>query len=159
MAGSERSYDSPSPTEESDWRRHSLSDGKYAPRIDGTKQEKTGGRASDYSLWHRTLGSDFLTVDIDFVEYRKDRGIVALIDVTGEMNDEAHMNNSKRFIWARTGLQFKVLSLMSVKLGVPAYFVLHDRGLTIFHVYDLAKGLDDFRRLTQAEYAAFLRQL
>lgn len=31
-------------------------DDKFAPRVDGTKTEKTGNRNTAYSLWHRSLG-------------------------------------------------------------------------------------------------------
>ena len=51
-----------------------MAEDKYAPRVEGTKQEKIRVRPSEYSNWHRKLGSEYLAVDIDFVEYRKDRG-------------------------------------------------------------------------------------
>ena len=131
----------------------------FAPRIDNVKQEKIGKRPSEYSEWHRTLGCEYLTADIDYVEYRIGRGIVALIDVTGEMEDEGHLLNSKKYIWARTKMQREILSTMSKALGVPAFFVLHTKGLTVFHVYNLADTEEKPQRMTCAEYTNFVKKL
>ena len=120
-----------------------MSQDKFAPRIDGIKQEKTGIRPSEYSKWHRELGPEFLAVDIDYVEYRNDKGIVALIDVTGNMEDERHIINSKQYIWNRTVVQRKILSHLSKTLGVPAYFVLHTKDLKTFHIHDLNKNIEE----------------
>lgn len=132
---------------------------KFAPRIEGTKQEKIGGRPSKYSEWHRTLGAAFSAVDIDYVEYRKDRGIVALIDVTGNMVDEGHIVNSKKFIWRRTDVQRRVLSTISKALNVPAYFVLHTEDLSVFHVHDLGGDLTNFKKMSKQEYETFIKSL
>lgn len=136
-----------------------MSEDKFAPRIDNVKQEKIGKRPSEYSEWHRTLGSEYLTADIDFVEYRIDRGIVALIDVTGEMEDEGHMFNSKKYIWGRTRMQRNILSTMSKALHVPAYFVLHTKGMTLFHVYDLSDSTETPKLMTREQYTAFVKNL
>jgi hypothetical protein len=136
-----------------------MGEDKFAPRIDNVKQEKIGKRPSEYSEWHRTLGREYLTADIDFVEYRIGRGIVALIDVTGEMEDEGHLLNSKRFIWERTKMQREILSTMSKALGVPAFFVLHTKGMTLFHVYDLSDTTEKPLRMTNAEYTNFIKKL
>ncbi len=123
-----------------------------------TKQEKLEFRASDYSLWHRTLGNQFFTTDLDFIEYRKDKGIVALIDVTGNMNDEFHLINCKKFIWQRTEVQRKVLLHISKALKVPAYFVLHTTDLSVFHVHTLP-NLEDFKKMDNDSYANFIKSL
>lgn len=128
---------------------------KFAPRIDDVKQEKTGKRPSEYSEWHRSLGREYLAADIDYVEYRTGRGIVALIDVTGEMEDERHLLNSKKYIWKRTKMQREILSTMSKALQVPAFFVLHTRGMTTFHVYNLSDTSEKPLRMSRAEYTNF----
>jgi len=133
----------------------------FAERKDGTKQEKQGTRisASAYSQWHRTLGSDFCTMDLDYVEWRRGRGIVALIDVTGNMNDEQHINNSKETIWRRTEMQRDVLETLSNAIGVPAYFVLHTKDLSLFHVHNLKYDLKLFTSLGRYEYSEFIKSL
>jgi hypothetical protein len=132
---------------------------KFAPRVDNTKTEKTGERNSDYSLWHRSLGSDFLAIDIDFVEYRRDRGIVGFLAVTGKCVDEKHINNSKRFIWERTSLERKILETLSKAMNLPSYFVIHDNDLSIFHVHDLSKDLSEFIAMNQVTYGNFIKKL
>lgn len=136
-----------------------MDENKYAPRVNQTKMEKIGERNSDYSAWHRTLGPEFLAVDIDFVEYRKERGIVAFIAVTGRLNDDKHILNSKRFIWKRTQVERNILIDLSNKTGLPAYFVIHDTNLSIFHVHDLSESLDTFKRMSQDEYGEFIKNL
>lgn len=132
---------------------------KFAPRVNQTKMEKTGERNSDYSAWHRTLGPKYLAVDIDFVEYRQDRGIVAFIAVTGRLNDESHIMNAKRFIWKRTAVERKIMLELSLKTGVPAFFTIHNNDLSLFHVHDLTKDLSEFKRMNQKEYGDFVKQL
>ena len=136
-----------------------MSQDKFAPRIDDVKQEKTGKRPSKYSEWHRSLGREYLAVDIDYVEYRIGRGIVAFIDVTGEMEDEGHIINSKKYIWKRTTIQRKILSTLSKALGVPSYFVLHTKDMAMFYVYDLSDINEQPRRMTGSEYANFVKNL
>ena len=43
-------------------------------------EERTGKRFLDYSGWHRTLPSKLFATDIDWVEYRRGREAVALIE-------------------------------------------------------------------------------
>ena len=136
-----------------------MDNNKFAPRVDNTKTEKTGERNSDYSLWHRSLGSEFLAVDIDFVEYRKNRGIVGLIAVTGRLNDEKHILNSKKFIWKRTSVERDILITLSKGINVPSYFVIHDISLSIFHVHDLSENLDSYKSMDRETYASFIKTL
>jgi hypothetical protein len=132
---------------------------KFAPRVDSTKTEKTGERNTDYSLWHRQLSPQFFAIDIDFVEYREDRGIVAVLAVTGRCKDEKHIVNSKKYIWKRTKLERKILVEFSEKLTIPAYFVIHDDSLSIFHVHNLNKELTKFTKMNEKEYAEFIKAL
>ncbi len=136
-----------------------LNKDKFAPRVEGTKTEKTGQRNSAYSLWHRSLGAESLAVDIDFVEFREGKGIVAFLAVTGECVDENHIINSKKYIWDRTKLERKILITLSVKVNVPSYFVIHNNDLTIFHVHNLSKELTDYTKMNREEYAFFIKNL
>lgn len=124
-----------------------------------SKQEKLGVRASEYSQWHRTLGDGCYGVDLDWVEYRANRGIVALIDVTGNLKNEEHIINSKKMIWDRTEIQREILETIAKALGVPAYFVIHTTDLNLFHVHNLAYDLKDFTRLTRYQYTEFIKGL
>lgn len=132
---------------------------KFAPRINQTKTEKTGERNTDYSLWHRTLGPEYLALDIDFVEYRQERGIVAFLAVTGRCNDEKHIINSKKYIWNRTKVERQILIELSMKMEKPSYFVIHDNDLSIFHVHDLRNKLSDYTKMNNQEYGEFIKNL
>ncbi len=132
---------------------------KFALRINGTKTEKTGQRNTAYSLWHRSLGSDYYAVDIDYVEFRKDRGIVAFLSVSGECVDEKHIINSKKFIWERAKLECKILLKLSQEFNVPSYYVIHTADLAIFHVHKIGDKLDVFKKMNQKEYSNFIKNL
>ena len=132
---------------------------KFAPRVDNTKTEKTGQRSSEYSLWHRSLGSEFFAVDIDYVEFRRGRGIVAFIAVSGQVEDEKHLMHSKPYIWERTKMEREILLQLSKKIGVPSFFVIHTKDLSLFHVHKLDENLDKFTKMDQPEYANFIRTL
>lgn len=124
-----------------------------------TKNEKTGSRDLAYNNWHRTLGPGYIAETINFVEYREGRGIVALINTTSNLTDENHINNSKKFIFPRTEREREILINTSEALNVPAYFVIHDDGLTIFHVYNLNKGIKTFQKMDKKEYSNFIKSL
>ena len=130
-----------------------------AERIDGKKQEKLESRPSAYSSWHRTIGDGCFVVDVDWVEYREGRGVVALIDVTSNLNNEGHIINSKRMIWERTNIQREVLITMSKALNVPAYFVIHTSDLSMFHVHNLANPLTEYSRMDRYQYTDFIKSL
>lgn len=119
-----------------------MDNNKFAPRVENTKTEKTGERNSDYSLWHRSLGPEFLAVDIDFVDYRKDRGIVGFLAVTGRCKDEKH-----------------ILIKLSIGMNVPAYFVIHDDALSIFHVHNLNENLETYISMDKEAYGSFIKKL
>jgi len=136
-----------------------MKNSKFAPRVENTKCEKTGNRPKEYSLWHRSLGQEYFAVDIDYVEFRKGRGIVAFIAVSGEVNNEEHLNNSKKYIWIRTKVEREILSQLSIKTKIPAFFVIHTKDLTLFHVHNLREDLDKFTKMDQEEYSKFIKSL
>lgn len=124
-----------------------------------TKEERTFKRVNNYSLWHRTLGSDYLSVDVDFVEYRAGRGVVALFGVTSGLENERHIINSLPFIFKRTTVEFKVMREIAVNLGVPAYYVIHTDDLKIFYVYKISGVEYICKIMNQEEYANFIKKL
>lgn len=128
--------------------------------INGTNTETIGERPSTYSLFRRS--PDFAgcyVVDIDFVEFRAGRGIVAVLGVTGRCKDEQHLINCKPFIWERTKAERKILMAVSDALHVHAYYVIHTEDLSVFHVHDLVTGNDPYRRMTREEYIKFTQAL
>lgn len=126
-----------------------------------TKPETIGTRPRAYSEFHRSFCSNAYAIDIDFVEWRSGRGIVALFGVTGNMNDEGHLVLSRPYIWKRTEMERKVLCEMASKLGVPAFYVFHTISLDIFHVYSLLNNecLDLYVRFNASEYRQFIEKL
>lgn len=128
--------------------------------VNMSEEEHTGERSLKYSAFHRELGQGYMMVDVDCVEWRWSRGIVALCAVTGRMKDEAHILNCKRFVWERTLVERLALAQIAVALKVPAYYVLHDEGLSVFHVHEITSGnFENYRRLTRDEYANFIKSL
>ena len=95
------------------------------------KEETTGGRPSNYSLWHRTLPKKCYVMDIDWVECREGFIPKALIE-TSEINYE-YVNEGedpyKETLWyvlRRTWLQRSALHYIAAKLGIKAYIVIHE---------------------------------
>jgi len=132
---------------------------QFAPIVNGIKGEKTGERDLSYSLFRRTVGKNMYSVDIDMVEFRQDRGIVGFFAVTGRCNSEQHIINSKRFIWKRTKLERKILSTLSEAVDAPAFFVIHDNELSVFHVHNLSESLDKYISMDRDKYTEFIRSL
>lgn len=124
----------------------------------GVKPEVTGIKEISYNIWHRELGQGYLDFDVNFVEYRNNRGIVALINVTANLEDESHLENSKEAIWSRSDLEREVLTEIANAIEVPAYYVIHTDDLQVFHVYELP-DLKDFERMNQEEYTEFVQNL
>jgi hypothetical protein len=132
--------------------------------IDKLNETKDGVRtvkqyACAYSHWHRTLGKEYYQTDIDHVEYRTGKGIVAIIDTTSNFNDERHIINSKKYVWNRNQLQRKILLETANALNVPVYYVFHTNDFSVFHVHDLRKELDQYTAMTKDEYTFFICNL
>jgi hypothetical protein len=140
-------------------RKNKVDKSKFAPRVENIKCEKTGNRPSEYSLWHRSLGPEYFAIDLDYIEFRKERGIVAFIAVSGETINEKHLINSKKYIWARTLIERGILKRLSEKTGIPAFFVIHTKDLKIFHVHNLGEDLSTFKKMEKEEYSKFIKLL
>ena len=94
------------------------------------KEETTGKRPSNYSLWHRTLPNECYAMDIDWVECPG--GIPRALIEASEINYE-YVNKGedpyKKTLWyvlRRTWLQREVLYHIAKKLGIKAYIVIHE---------------------------------
>jgi hypothetical protein len=127
-----------------------------------TKPARFPETASAYSLWHRSkIFEGCFTVDVDYVEFRNGRGVVALICVTSRLNDVQHMDNSKSMIFERSKAERRQLWFLSSSAGVPAYYVIHLTDLTVFDVYRVFEDgeLHDFLRMDRDRYVQFIRGL
>lgn len=111
----------------------------------------------DYSLFHRNIAGAY-SIDIDSVEFRKGKGIVALICRTANLNDNNHIYNSKRYIWERTEFERNIVSEISQKMNIPAYYVIHTKDLSIFHVHKLPNK-EVFKVMSREEYSVWISLL
>ena len=123
------------------------------------KPEITGRRDLTYSRWHRTLPSYCYMVDIDCVEWRSTKGVVALIETC----IGTAIAYKKKF-------QLRVLKEIAGKLGVPCYLVIYyprnnyprNDKITLFEVYSLQDG--EFPNcpkqvMTEGRFRDFLKSL
>jgi hypothetical protein len=109
-----------------------------------TKPEITGVRDLRYSLWHRTIGPEVYATDLDFIEWRNGRGVVALIEAKqgrGRLSD----------------FQRKVFCELSQRAKIPFYVVRYDETMTRFTVMRLPDNYAD--ELSKEEYVDWLKKL
>lgn len=135
---------------------------KGVGKLNETKKETIGIRPSEYSQWHRTLGPEYMSVDIDFVEYRHNKGIVGFFGVTGRCKDERHMINSKKYIWNRTKIERQILFALQYKTGIQSYFVIHTENMDRFHVHkieDIEKDDSIYFNFNLEQYSNFIKNL
>jgi len=116
------------------------------------KPELTGERDLTYSRWHRTLGDPYYMIDLDSIEWRSGKGVVALIE-TARLEAIVY---KKKF-------QIKVMKELAQRLGVLAYLVLYNEELTLFEVYDLLSGPEwtscTKKIMGRNEYSDFIKNL
>lgn len=55
--------------------------------------------------------AEYTAHDLDFIEVRRNEGIVGLFSITGNLNDESYIKNSKKYICQRTSFQMEVRSM------------------------------------------------
>ncbi|MFC1695237.1 hypothetical protein ACFL1C_03825 [Pseudomonadota bacterium] len=89
---------------------------------------------SSYSVWHYSLDWVCKCRDLDYIEIREDTP-VAILEVTGRLNSEAHLKNSLNQIRNRLVLQQRIMGLTENFLRVKSYFVLHTADLDRFYVF------------------------
>ena len=124
----------------------------FSRSVDMVKPERTGERDLTYSRWHRTLGDPYYMIDLDSVEWRSEKGIVAVIETA---RFEA-MVYKKEF-------QLKVLRELAERIGVPGFLVLYNDELTFFEVYDLLSAPEwsscTKEVMNRDEYSYFIKNL
>ena len=115
--------------------------------------DRTRKRDLTYSLWHRTIGEKYWMLDFDCVEWRDERGIVALIECALNLATSQQILKDKSW-------EFKVYTEASKKLQVPAYLVIHDKRLSKFEVYKIEnEEAIPWKMMKLEEYTEFLRTL
>lgn len=116
------------------------------------KEEQTGERDLTYSRWHRTLPNYCYMVDLDAIEWRIERGIVAFIELA----------KSQAIVYKKK-FQLKVIQELAKKSGVPAFLVLYNDELSLFEVYDLLSAPEwsscNKKVLNRDEYSSFIKNL
>jgi hypothetical protein len=104
--------------------------------------EKTGFRSLEYSEFRRTIGDKLYHLDLDWIEWRSGRGIVALIE-TKKYGD---VSQFQRLVYTE----------IAKKLNIPAFVVTY-HNLEKFLVKDMFT--DKIQILTQEEYKEFIKNL
>jgi len=117
------------------------------------RKERTFKRSSKYSKWHRTLPNYCYVMDLDWVEWRSGRGVVALIEVAIRKNEQLLQNLIKLKDFETT-----ILLEIATKLNVPAYVVYHEEDLSKFYVKQL-KPNTVWQTMRKKEYAQFIEGL
>jgi len=121
------------------------------------KPEFTGKRDLTYNKWHRTLGNPYYMLDVDCLEWRKERGIVAVVERSLYRKECGY---SQRDIINFKKFEIKVITELSQKLKVPAYLVFYNEELTIFDVYKIENEKAIFwKTMNHEQYADFIRNL
>lgn len=116
-------------------------------------KERTFKRSSKYSKWHRTLPDYCYVMDLDWVEWRNGKGVVALIEVAIRKNEQLLENLIKQ-----KEFEITVLVEIATKLKVPAYVVYHEEDLSIFYVKPL-KPNTVWQVMKKKDYAKFIEGL
>lgn len=119
------------------------------------KEERTFKRDLTYNVWHRTIGDDYYMIDLDCIEWRKNRGTVAIIERTMDMQNcpLKQIIEDKRF-------ELTVYSEIAQKLEVPAYLTFYNEELTEFRVFMIQNESAKFwKTMNNIEYTSFIRGL
>ena len=116
------------------------------------RAERTGRRPSAFSRWHRTaLPSWCWACDVDLVEVRHGRGIVAVVEY-GAVDGRPTAKRARAIAECKR-LQLGVVRQIAEALDVPGLFVLHTDEMTRVAVLDVRTdavtemGVAEFRRL------------
>jgi hypothetical protein len=120
-----------------------------------TANETTNNRPSEYSAWHRKLGSEYSAIDIDYVEVRNGR-IKAIIGVT-HCYTKFHINYNKEAILKRSEFERSVMINMANKMGVKAYYVIHSIDMKNFLLISLPELKET--EMDEVQYSNFLKNL
>lgn len=97
-------------------------------------------------------------MDLDWIEWRPTRGIVAFIETAlffpnGRFTQKEILEYYKKF-------HVKVYGELAELAKRPAYFVFYNKKLTVFWLYSLNDGNYTFlKELEENEYRHFIREL
>lgn len=103
--------------------------------------------------------------DIDYVEYDYDGKIYAMLEVTGECNDEGHMINKMKYTRLRMSRRAKVFSQIAKSLHIPFYMIVYDNSMSIFHIYTIVDKLGgdgnlyNYMRMDGDQHKQFIHSL
>jgi hypothetical protein len=119
------------------------------------KPEGTGERDLSYSRWHRTIGNSYYMIDLDCVEWRSNRGTVAIIETAMDMQNRPLEQNVKY-----KQFEITVISQIAQKLEVPAYLVFHNKELTEYKILVIQNESAKFwKTMNDIEYTNFIKGL
>lgn len=123
------------------------------------------GELWEYAEWRRNQDHSSWFTDIDYVEYRDDRGVVAFLEVTGKFKNEQNMLAGMPKMRLRLERRIEVFKQIASALGVPYYLIVHDINVSVFHVYtilydDGSEGnLNEYKRMTPEQHKKFIQAL
>jgi hypothetical protein len=109
-----------------------------------------------YSVWHYKLDRACKCRDVDYFEIRNGQ-IRAILEITGKLRDESHLQNSLKDIFKRWNLHQSMFRSLTKAVLAPAFFVVHTTRLDVFYVFDI-----NFSKVfsgAQASYKAWLNRL
>jgi len=120
------------------------------------RQEQSFKRPSIYSEYHRTLPNWCYTIDVDWLEWRNNRGIVAFIETAVKLpeTNPSSILQTKEF-------EFKVLSELRRRTKIPTYLTIHTENCENFWVYSINENGNTIfiKSMTKLEYDNFIKTL
>ena len=124
------------------------------------KPERTGNRESDliYSTFHRSLPPFCYMSNLDSVEWRAERGIVAFIEtaIRDQKQTLSQQIDTKKF-------EAKLLLELQYRTKIPSFIVFHNLELTTFQVFKVTPEIESkmylWKVLNQVEYKQFIKNL
>lgn len=131
----------------------------YRVMKDGIKQESTGYRPQNYSNWHRQLAKHCYAYDVDFVEYRVNRGIVGLFEIK-QFKTLDDLKNDKAFVISNSRIQIQIYRMLTCNTIYGAYLVLHTYDMEYFEVWNVSKSeKPNFKIYDKEGYSQWIENL
>ena len=119
------------------------------------RQERFNTRDLLYSNWHRTLPDFCYMIDLDCVEWRSDRGIVAFIEtalIDYNQNISSQLD-TKTF-------EVKVLYELFKRTDIKTFIVFYNQELTTFWIFSLIEGKTQWwQTIGKADYEKWIQSL
>ena len=108
------------------------------------KKEGTGIRRLEYSRWHRTISPKCYLTDLDAVEYRYGRGIVALMEIKSQHSE-------------LSDFQIDVFNDLEKNTPYPLYIVWYESPMDRFRV--LNYRTEEESMMSNQEYQKWVESL